>query len=107
MVDQFPPFFNVSLPCKGSVSKLCLPMSLIWQGVMLFEESFAIVFSMVLIESVKFVRLTLQAMTLLSLTMPSWFIMDLKLKKDSTHLRMMKMHATENCSGNLKGNSKY
>ena len=82
-------------------------MSLIWQGVMLFEESFAIVFSMVLIESVKFVRLTLQAMTLLSLTMPSWFIMDLKLKKDSIHLRMMKMHATENCSGNLKGNSKY
>ena len=62
---------------------------------------------MVLIESVKSVRLTLLAMTLLSLTMLSWFIMDLKLKKGSTHLRMMKMHATENCSGNLKGNSNY
>lgn len=60
--------------------------------------------SMVLIESVKSVRLTLLAMTLRSSAMLFLFIMVLKQKKDSILLRMKKITVTEAFLGLLKRN---
>lgn len=60
---------------------------------------------MVLIESVKSVRLILLAMTLWSSTMLFLFIMVLKQKRDSTRLRMKKITETERFLGRLKRNS--
>lgn len=63
--------------------------------------------SMVLIESVKSVRLTLLVMTLWSSTMLFLSIMVLKQKKDSILLRMKKITATETFLGRLKRNSSW
>ena len=63
--------------------------------------------SMVLIESVKSVRLTLLVMTLWSSTMLFLSIMVLKQKKDSILLRMKKITATETFLGHLKRNSSW
>ena len=63
--------------------------------------------SMVLIESVKSVRVTLLAMTLWSSTMLFLFIMVSRQKKDSTLLRMKKITVTETFLERLKRNSSW
>ena len=64
-------------------------------------------FSMVLIESVRSVRVTLLAMTLWSSTMLFLFIMVSRQKKDSTLLRMKKITVTETFLERLKRNSSW